>query len=536
MLDRVHRIIQRLSVTINKKPRYYLTMKGKNSSTTSNEYDSSLLMLCIPEDQWQIILSFLPCPDLLKLSLVSTHLRSITTRTYTLITEPKSQSRTNHHSKKAIRYPCSNTANDPISRFVSNPKSCYTNAATASVAPSNANNANIPFLSQMLNKHDAKTEQFTSLLERFQNLRTIILHDLAIMEDFILPIINACPAARSLKRLELHSVRILHDRHALALSPPPANDDGYNCDRVGNNGSNETLRHVVLSGTMFCSYQNVLKSFTTSPRLQYLELSGCRLLTDSDVHHFITTRTTRLKNLHQDTTTTSTNINHHHHRIYDQIHTLSLSNSSQLTKPKIKSPLLHTLNLSNCPLLKTLPQFCCPNLTDLDLSYCTSLRDPTVVDILNACPVLSRLCLLGCRELVEVRLESGSLRSVDLDMCVGLRSVRFECDSLTNLQISMCAKLSKFTFTGSSLTELNLSMLPMNELKLTAPSLEALNLSGCFRLNDSGVEYNCPALYCLDICGTEINRKHFRRSKNDGGRKIDILTGGSSLDWVNNSF
>ena len=123
----------------------------------------------------------------------------------------------------------------------------------------------------MLNNHDAKTEQFTSLLERFQNLRTIILHDLAIMEDFILPIINACPAARSLKRLKLHSVQILHDWHAL--------------------------------------------------------------------------------------------------------------------------------------------------------------------DILNACPVLSRLCLLGCRELVEVRLELGSLKSVDLDMCVGLRSVRFECDSLTNLQV-----------------------------------------------------------------------------------------------------
>jgi len=499
-------------------------MKGNSSSTTSNENASLLPMSCIPEDQWQIILSFLACPNLLKLSLVSTHFRSITTRTYTLI----SQSRTNHLSK-----------NDPITRFTKNPISCYTIAAAASVASSSSKSNDeakiIPFLSQMHNEYDAKRQQFTSLLERFQNLRTIILHDLEIMQDSILPIINACPAARSLKRLELHNVRIVHDRHALALPPPPlpANDDGCN--------SGIGLRHVVVSGTMFCSYQNVLKSFTTSPHLQYLELSGCRLLTDGDVHHLITTRTRLLNSHHQDiATVNTTNIyshnHHHHHHINDQLHSLSLPNSPKLTKPKLKSPILHTIDLSRCPHLQTLPKFCCPNLIDLNLSYCSKLMDGTVMDVVTACLVLRRLSLLGCRRLGEIRLESGSLRSVNLDLCEGLRSVGFECDRLDALQISMCAKLDKFTFTGSSLTELNLSLLPMDELKLSAPSLKDLNLSGCFRLNDSGVECTCPALESLDICGTEINPKIFRRGRGDGAKKIDILIGGSALDWVKNSY
>jgi len=511
-------------------------------SSTGTVSSSVVSWLCIPEDQWQIILSFVTCSDLLELALVSTHLRSITTRTYSLITEPQSfkNQRTGSLLSKSAQTSSSSVDVDVdvdrVSCFTNNPLSCYNNdrpnknnvmlTASASVSSVKSLTANYNYnvnVNNVNNETDSKKQQLTCLFQRFKYLRTVILHDLSSIQDSILPIINTCAAASTLKHLELHGLRILKDGHVLKL---PTYDNGYTHTHNHTHTQTHTytqnntqthggakLRYIAISGTLFCSYQNVLKSFTTFPNLKYIQLSGCKLLNDADVQHLINTRT----NQFQKTNTR------------DQLHTLSLSDSSQLVQPIIKFRILHSLDLSKCPNLKKLTNIDgCPNLLKLNLSYCTSLGDQAVSNILSSCPMLELLDLTACGGLKTLTLVSDSLKVVDLDMCPMLETVRISCDRLQALKISVCAKLKEFSFDGTLLKELDLSLLPMSELKIVASSLQNLNLSGCSKLNDSGLELTCPKLQSLDICGTDLNSKYFQRISDE---KIHITAGGTALSW-----
>lgn len=467
-----------------------------NIDPSSNK-NASLVILSIPEDQWQIILSFVTSSDLLQIASVSTHLRDIATRTYTLITD--SRSIENQNGSLLSQTP--QNAADPVSSFTRDPISCYTRSSRVHNTSFTMGSTFDSFTNYMNNDCDGRKQQYTNLFQRFRHLRTLILNDLSSMQDSILPIINTSPSAVSLKHLELHGVRILKDGHALNLR--------------GNGDTGDTsarLRHVALSGTLFCSYQNVLKSFTTSPDLQYLELSGCRLLTDADIQSLIATRTHLF----------------HQTNIRDQLQALSLSNSSQLTKPVFEFGALRSLDLSNCPKLKNLPSIACPNLVDLNLSYCTSLVDRAVSSVLSNCPLLKSLNLCACNGLRKLVLESDSLVRLDVGLCCELVTIEISCDCLESLKIGICNKLERFGFNGAFLKEVDLSMLPMSELEIVAPSLQDLMLSGCFKLSNSGVQCKCPKLKNLDICGTNLSSKHFRKHSN---MKMNISTGGSALNW-----
>jgi len=97
------------------------------------------------------------------------------------------------------------------------------------------------------------------------------------------------------------------------------------------------------------------------------------------------------------------------------------------------------------------------------------------------------------------------------------------------LQISMCPKLREIDVRVGLLMKLDLSLLSICKLRVVAPCLQVLNLSGCFNLTDSSVQCNCPELSYLDLCGTSLNSIPFDEQA-DG--KVHILCGDSTLNWA----
>jgi len=327
--------------------------------------------LSIPEDQWQIVLSFITCSDLLNLALVSKHLKFIAMQTHHLITE-------------------SSSIPGFLSRSVPNVNNIDPMSSFSAMSFALNSNSTVP------NPYDVGKElQLTHLLDRFKYLRKIILQDLSSLEDFVLPIINSSPAACSLQHVELHDVRILRDRNMLQLP-----------------GEGNTLTHVVISGSLFCSYQRILSTFATSSNLQLLQIDGSRLLSDADTQNLIATRGRNNK-----------------------LRTLSLSNSSKLFEPTIECTVLRSLDLSYCSMLSDLANIRCPNLRELNLTSSSSLTDSAISSVCFSCPMLEQLNLTGAGGISMLELISNNLKVLNLNLCTKLEIVDLVCGNLDSLEV-----------------------------------------------------------------------------------------------------
>lgn len=503
------------------------------------------ILLSIPVDQCQHVLSYMTSAELLTLSLVSKPIKAMAEHTHTLTiptidtsTDAKSTTR-NHHLRRSI----ANIRNlDPISSVSYMNMNMNTNMRRSS----------LPILSSSSSSSSSKKEKqhittaltdvmrLTNLLRKFRNLRTIRLHDASSMGGNFIPIINQCHAKSSLVHLEFHNVRMLKDDgdvnglHLLKIPAPMPHAQEFH-----------RLSHVELHGTLFCSYK-VLKSFTMSDNLHTLKFSGCRALVDRDVEDIVTRRSSpppppppsscRHTSTHAHARTRTRPVTGKALKI------LSLENCSKLLSPRIQSQSLEVLSLAKNPLLRNLSGVHCPNLIELDLSFCSSLGNGAVEQLLfqtsssssscaSPCPYIQKLNLSGCRGFRKLCIRSDTMKDLNLGMCSMMQHATIVCPKLTSLNIGMCVELQALRLELDGMEDIDLSMLPIKHLYLYAPSARRLNLSGCCRLmadGAGGVEYmKCPNLMAVDICGTNLSADFFQVRE-----KTKVKAGGEVYDWT----
>ena len=362
-------------------------MKSSNTSPTS--------LSELPDDQRQQVLSYLTHSELLTLTLVSKAVKNIALRSHTLTTTNDDDSIPN--TNVDLRRTIVNPANmDP---FSSHPRQRRWTVTSANLLSSSSpSSPSSPSMSMSMNHHNLMTERnLINVLQRFQSIRTLKLYNLAPTTENFIHIINSCPAASTLTHIEFHNVRLVQNQYSLQLP----------CQ-------NHNLKHLILSGTIFCTYQHVLKSFVSSKNLQSLCLDGCRSITDSDVG---------------DMTNISFNMP------MSKLVQLSLKNSSKLINPTIKSSSLIKLNLSQCPILRDLSHVVCPNLIELDLVHCSMVNDESIQSILFSCPLIETLLLNGCNSLTALNITSKRMKKVELNLCMALMSANIHCEKLEKLEV-----------------------------------------------------------------------------------------------------
>lgn len=444
---------------------------------------SSLLRL--PVDHYQLVLSFLVSDDLLSLSLVSTEAKEMCSMTYTLI-HGAAAAAGGTKMNASLRMSLPNMRNlDPVSSM--------SFMRVTSPMPASRSES-----SRGTSHHVSGIMRLTHLLNRFQNLRRISLYNLSSMGDKFIPIINQCGARTSLVHLELHNVRIVADG--------TSSSSNRNIRDGSNRGLNlldlptDKLSHVELEGALFCTY-NVIQSFTLSQNLQTLKLTGCRALTDDNVHHLVS-RMSKLK-------------------------TLGLEQSSKLMAPRIESSSLETLLMGNNPLLRDISRIQCKNLKKVDFSFCSSIGNEMVEHMLQISRKIETLILRGCMgfSMLDITPSSDCIKSLDIGSCMSLEQASIVSPNLTRLEIGLCVKLRSLVLQLNAIDVIDLSMLTLKQLSIVATGARRLDLSGCCHLK--GVKHlDCPKLLVVDICGTDLESDIFQVRE-----RTKVKSGGDAYDW-----
>jgi len=438
-------------------------------------------LLRIPVDHYQLVLSFLVSDDLLSLSLVSTEAKEMCSMTYTLI-HGAAAAAGGTKMNANLRMSIPNMRNlDPVSSmsFMR-----ITSPIPASRSESSGGSSH----------HVSDIMRLTHLLNRFQNLRRISLYNLSSMGDKFIPIINQCGARTSLVHLELHNVRIVADGSNTHIKN--GSNRGLNLLDL----PTDKLLHVELEGTLFCTY-NVIQSFTLSQNLQTLKLTGCRALTDDNVHHLVSRMT--------------------------KLNTLGLEQSSKLMAPRIESSSLEILLMGNNPLLRDISRIQCKNLTQVDFSFCSSIGNEMVERMLHISPKIETLILRGCMgfSMLDITPSSDCIKSLDLGSCMSLEQASIVSPNLKRLEIGLCVKLKSLILQLNAIDVIDLSMLTLKQLSIVATGARRLDLSGCCHLKEVK-HLDCPKLLVVDICGTDLESEIFQVRE-----RTKVKSGGDAYDW-----
>jgi hypothetical protein len=371
--------------------------RSKSKSTTS--------LSNLPTEQCQHVLSFLTCSELLTLTLVSKAVKSIALKSHTLVAmdEDDGLLTSTRGSSAMLRKTILNGAN--LEPLTSHPRQ-----RRWTVNGNAANNTSQRMSCSSSGHYHCMTEQnMINLLQRFKSLRVLKLSNFkqTTMES-IIQIINTCPAASSLVHIEFHGVRLVQNKYSLQLP--------YH---------NRNLKHFILSGTIFCNYEDVLKSIVVSENLQTLYLDGCRSITDLNL---------------KDMTTEQVLLNNDNGKIKQKpmlaLKYLTLKNASKLIKPTIQCPSLIELNLSQCHILRDLSNIICPNLIDINLSQCSMVNDESIHSLLLSCPMIEVLLLSGCNSLNALNITSKRIRHIDMNLCIGLVTANIHCQAMEKLEVS----------------------------------------------------------------------------------------------------
>ncbi len=417
----------------------------------------------LPDDQRQHVLSYLTCSELHSLLQVSKAIQSIVLQTHTLVAfhinddehQPQSQKEDHQGPEENVSLRRSIRNGSMISpgalrRWSATSTYFQTVSPPRLSTSSSTTSGDDEEEEQEKHRTSRLSPNYTTiitesnlfhLLQSFQSLRTLKLYNLAPLQEQFLPILNECPSAKSLIHLECHNVKLIHDHH----HDTPNTTTYYNLSNLTN------VQTLILTGTIFCSYTNVLQSIcTSSNNLHTLILNGCRSLTDEDVYH-----------LSQHlfwTTSSSSKKKKKKKKKHCELYELSLENSSNLIKPYIQnqpstsnscstttttqfpnsSSSFQKLNLSQCPMLQDVSQIQCPTLIDINLSNCPMIHDASIHALLRNCPRIERLHLCGCSSLQTLDIPTTSstmLRCLDLNLCLGLISVNIHGDRLTSLEV-----------------------------------------------------------------------------------------------------
>eukprot|EP00953_Heterococcus_sp_UTEX-ZZ885_P014783 8347-Heterococcus_DN1.PRE.2 len=180
----------------------------------------------------------------------------------------------------------------------------------------------------------------------------------------------------------------------------------------------QSLRTLVLRGSLFVRSPAVTALLQAVPNLTSLELNGFRQLQDSDVSTAIAA--------------------------LPRLQLLNLSDCTTLCAPQLHSSTLTSLSLARCIMADSI-QLNLPQLTVLDMSSCTKLTDSVAEAVVQCCSSLKHLNLHGCSGLVSPRIASQTLLTLDMCSCAKLDSSTLVCASLTTLAVAMNMALSSLS-------------------------------------------------------------------------------------------
>ncbi|KAL1562306.1 putative F-box/LRR-repeat protein [Salvia divinorum] len=188
-----------------------------------------------------------------------------------------------------------------------------------------------------------------------------------------------------------------------------------------------------------------------------------------------------------------------------QLKTLSLK-QSDVPHVTLDCPLLHDLNLSDCPHITETSlasiSFTCPNLHILDAFYCRrislqlarlskltvlklhgceGITSASMVALSRHSTILEDLELDNCSFLTSIILELSFLQSIRLVNCCRLISVTLtSTNALSSITISNCASLESISIESDALKKLTLQkQQSLRSVKLICCGLQELDLIAC---------------------------------------------------------
>ncbi len=177
-------------------------------------------------------------------------------------------------------------------------------------------------------------------------------------------------------------------------------------------------------------------------------------------------------------------------------------NCGKIISLTVQSTVLRRLNLSGCKNLTAFrPNSYCPNLECLDLSHCSNMS-PIFLNVKNISTVSPRLRVLKLRcntTIEEIDSTEGQcltcLEHIDIRDCPLLQQVKITSPKLQVVEVYNNRSLKVLHISSPVIMTLSVAWLySLEKLTLDCPALVKLDVTNCYKLGESGMQLNCPAL------------------------------------------
>ncbi|XP_077240958.1 F-box/LRR-repeat protein 15-like [Tasmannia lanceolata] len=323
-----------------------------------------------------------------------------------------------------------------------------------------------------------------------------------------------CPQLQEFDIGSCHKLSDAGIRSAATSCPLLASLDISNCSSV----SDETLHEIALTclnlRVLNASYcPNISLEPVRLPMLTYLKLHSCDSIISASMASIF--HSYMLEELELDCCGQLTFVS----LDLPRLRNISLVHCRKFVDLNLRSPLLSSITVSNCPVLHriditsnsleklvlqkqeslTCVLLQCHRLQEVDLTECVSLTN-TICEVFTdggGCPMLRSLVLDNCKSLTTVGFSSASLVTLSLIGCRAMTSLELACPNLQQVYLDGCDHLERASFCPVGLPSLNLGICPkLSILRIEAPHMLMLELKGCGVLSQASI--NCPGLMSLD--------------------------------------
>ncbi|KAH9321095.1 hypothetical protein KI387_015734 [Taxus chinensis] len=368
---------------------------------------------------------------------------------------------------------------------------------------------------EILVRHDSLRHlQITRCRVTRISIRCPQLETLSLKRSGMASAMLTCPQLCELDVASCHKFSDAGVRIAATSCPLLTFLDMSNCSYV----SDETLREIAAACSnlhvLDASYcPNISLEAVRLPMLTDMKLQGCEGINASSMASL--SHCLMLEALQLDFCWLLTSVTLDLPRLQN----ISLVNCRKFVELNLRSPVLSSINVSNCPILNridiisnalqklvlqkqrslTTVSLQCLHLHEVDLTECESLTNSIckVFSEKGGCPMLNSLILDSCESLTEVLLNSTSLTTLSLVGCRAMTNLELACPKLQKVFLDGCDHLEEALLYPVGLHSLNLGICPrLSKLEMEAPQMTLLELKGCGVLSQASI--NCPQLLSLD--------------------------------------
>ena len=328
----------------------------------------------LPDDEMDVILSFLSFTEYQKLCLVSHRLKDAVSVSSHLYVDDL------HHYLSCLPQSSSpsNSASPTITTATTAKNHLITDLARTSKSM-------VEFLPPQ--------EELRALLGRFHNLNVVQLSGLSIVGDDIVSILNKSPSASRMKQITLHGCSL-----------------SYWCNEAF---QLTNLQHITImgGGSIRARISTLLQN---SKQLQSLCIEQCSTLRDDCVNDMvpILRHTLQSLTLHQCIRIRSPTLQ------FPLLTNLNLAGCFALSQ----LPNLH------CPNLRSMDLSFCVRLTGEEIEQLISNRT-----LYN----LQELIMIKCAGLQTLNLISSTLQRINVSFCSNLKELKLDCPNLQFLEVSV---------------------------------------------------------------------------------------------------